>query len=96
MADIAALCKALSDPNRLRIVETLAKGEQCACHLLERFLFTQPTLSHHMRILCESGLVDTRKEGKWCHYTLDIDALQEMLVFFRLLAQQTGEETPCE
>lgn len=96
MADIAALCKALGDSNRLRIVETLANGEQCACHLLVRFSFTQPTLSHHMRILCESGLVNTRKEGKWSHYTLDAAALKGMSEFFKELAQQTGEETRCE
>jgi ArsR family transcriptional regulator len=96
MTDIAALCKALGDPNRLHIAETLAKGELCACHLLERFSFTQPTLSHHMRILCESGLVNTRKDGKWSRYTLDSDALEEMLAFFKLLAQSTGEKTTCE
>lgn len=70
---VADICKALGDTNRLRIVEMLADGEKCACKLLEAFEITQPTLSHHMKILCECGLVDTRKEGKWSHYSLNCE-----------------------
>ncbi|MBQ8178869.1 MAG: winged helix-turn-helix transcriptional regulator, partial [Candidatus Methanomethylophilaceae archaeon] len=62
--------KALSDRNRLRIVEMLSDGELCACRLLEELDITQPTLSHHMSILCRSGLVNVRKEGQWSHYSL--------------------------
>ena len=63
--DVALICKALGDTNRLQIVQRLVDGEKCACKLLEQFEITQPTLSHHMKILCECGLVDMRKEGKW-------------------------------
>lgn len=73
--DYALICKALGDGNRLQIVEMLSDGEKCACKLLERFQITQPTLSHHMRILCECGLVDVRKEGKWSHYSLNEEIL---------------------
>ena len=55
--DIAVICKALGDSNRLQIVQMLSDGEKCGCKLLEAFEITQPTLSHHMKILCECGLV---------------------------------------
>jgi len=77
--DMVMIFKALSDTNRLKIVQMLADGEKCACKLLEAFQITQPTLSHHMKILCESGLVKVRKEGKWAHYSIDVDALDALI-----------------
>lgn len=62
--------KALADENRLEILELLTDGEKCGCELLEALRIGQSTLSHHMHILCEAGLVDARKEGKWMHYSL--------------------------
>ena len=56
--------KALADENRLAIMLALQHGEKCGCVLLEELNITQPTLSHHMKILCDSGLVASRKEGK--------------------------------
>ncbi|MFR1518506.1 MAG: ArsR/SmtB family transcription factor [Clostridia bacterium] len=79
--DIALICKALGDSNRLKIVKMLSDGEKCACKLLEAFEITQPTLSHHMKILCECGLVETRKEGKWSHYSLNCEALSAFEAF---------------
>ncbi len=73
--DVALICKALGDSNRLQIVQRLSGGEKCACKLLEDFKITQPTLSHHMKILCECGLVTVRKEGKWSHYSLSRETL---------------------
>lgn len=73
--DVALICKALGDSNRLQIVQMLSDGEKCACKLLEHFEITQPTLSHHMKILCECGLVEVRKEGKWSHYSLSCETL---------------------
>jgi ArsR family transcriptional regulator len=70
--------KALSDPNRLVIIDCLKGGEQCACKLLEQLRITQPTLSHHMRILCQADLVDCRRDGKWMHYSLHLDKFQEL------------------
>ena len=61
--DIALICKALGDANRLKIVKMLSDGEKCGCKLLESFEITQPTLSHHMKILCECGLVAKRENG---------------------------------
>ena len=63
--------KAFSDANRVRILELLCKGEQCACVLLDDLAIGQPTLSHHMKILTESGIVKSRREGRWQHYSID-------------------------
>ncbi|NDO45343.1 metalloregulator ArsR/SmtB family transcription factor [Clostridium sp. MD294] len=79
--DIAVICKALGDSNRLQIVQMLSEGEKCGCKLLEYFDITQPTLSHHMRILCECNIVNDRKEGKWHHYSLNCNTLQEFKKF---------------
>jgi ArsR family transcriptional regulator len=73
--DVALICKALSDSNRLQIIELLSDGEKCGCKLLEKFDITQPTLSHHMKILCDCGLVNSRREGKWTHYSLNCETL---------------------
>ncbi len=62
--------KALADENRLAIMLLLQDGEKCGCILLEELNITQPTLSHHMRLLCDSGLVTGRKEGKWMRYSI--------------------------
>lgn len=67
----AKVFKALCDENRLRILELLRSGERCACELLEELHIGQSTLSHHMRILCDSGIVVGRKEGKWVYYRID-------------------------
>ena len=61
--------KAFCDENRIRIIKLLRSGEKCACKLLETLNITQPTLSHHMKILCDNGIVNVRKEGKWSHYS---------------------------
>ena len=68
--ETAPIFKAFCDENRIRILEMLQTGEKCACKLLEELNVTQPTLSHHMKILCDSGVVESRKEGKWTHYKI--------------------------
>ena len=62
--------KALCDPKRLAILEQLRSGEKCACVLREPMDLTQSGLSYHMKVLCDSGLVVSRQEGKWTHYRL--------------------------
>lgn len=66
----AKVFKALCDPKRLAILEQLRSGEKCACVLQEPMDLTQSGLSYHMKILCDSGLVVSRQEGKWTHYRL--------------------------
>lgn len=73
----ANLFKSISDPNRLMIVDMLSCGTLCACKLLEKLQITQPTLSHHMKILCDCGLVNARREGKWMHYSLNSEQIQK-------------------
>ena len=67
----AKVFKAQCDPKRLAILEQLRSGEKCACVLQEPMELTQSGLSYHMKILCDSGLVVSRQEGKWTHYRLD-------------------------
>ena len=78
----ALLFKALSDPNRLMIVDMLSGGELCACVILEEFKITQPTLSHHMRTLCDCGLVNGRKVGKWTYYSLNNRIVRSLRAFY--------------
>ncbi len=73
----AVIFKAFCDENRVRILQLLQDGEKCACMLLEEMNITQPTLSHHMKILCDSGIVKARKEGKWMHYSISQEGVEE-------------------
>lgn len=86
----AKVFKALCDPKRLAILEQLRSGEKCACVLLGPMDLTQSGLSYHMKILCDSGLVASRQEGKWTHYRLS-EAGREKAV--RLLMTLTTPDT---
>ncbi|MEA4873002.1 MAG: metalloregulator ArsR/SmtB family transcription factor [Synergistaceae bacterium] len=66
----AKVFKAFCDENRLRILELLQSGEKCACVLIEKMDVGQSALSYHMKILVESGVVESRQEGKWTHYKI--------------------------
>ena len=74
----AKLFKALSDENRLQILAQLNAEEKCACVLLEKLAISQPTLSHHMRVLVDARLVECRKEGNWMYYSLRRGAMEEL------------------
>jgi ArsR family transcriptional regulator len=73
--DNARIFKAFCDENRLMILEMLQNGEKCACVLLEKLKIAQSTLSHHMKILVESGIVSARKEGKWTYYSISREGI---------------------
>lgn len=73
----AVIFKAFCDENRIRILQILKDGEKCACRLLEALNITQPTLSHHMKTLLDSGIVNGRKEGKWMHYSISKEGLEK-------------------
>ncbi|ATW23608.1 ArsR/SmtB family transcription factor [Candidatus Formimonas warabiya] len=79
--------KALADETRLKIIDMLSCGELCACKILESFHITQPTLSYHMKILTESGIVIGRREGAWMHYSLDQKRMEEIKTFLSDLSQ---------
>ena len=73
---IPVIFKALCDENRVRILKYLTSGEKCACRLLEYMDISQPTLSHHMKILVDSGMVAARKEGKWTYYSISSEGIE--------------------
>lgn len=66
----ARVFKAFCDEKRLAILKLLQSGEKCACVLIEEMGISQSALSYHMKILCESGVVSSRQEGKWTHYNI--------------------------
>lgn len=75
----ARIFKAFCDENRLHILKLLENGEMCACKLQEALNIGQSTLSHHMRILCDAGVVNGRREGKWTHYSLNREGGKEVV-----------------
>ena len=79
--------KAFCDENRLMILEMLQTGEKCACHLLEQMNIGQSTLSHHMKILCESGIVVGRKEGKWTYYSISSEGSEYAVELLKQLTE---------
>ena len=93
----ALVFKAFCDENRIRILNLLCGGEKCACRLLEELSISQPTLSHHMKILRDSGIVLGRKEGKWMHYRISMEGVQLAREYLDGLtvAQNLDEEKPC-
>ena len=94
---IPVVFKALCDENRVRILKYLLSGEKCACHLLEDLSIAQSTLSHHMKVLCDSGLVTGRKDGKWMHYSISREGVQAAIGYLTAFeaASETKEEQPC-
>lgn len=78
----ALFMKALSDETRIKIFDMLSQGELCACNILEKFNITQPTLSYHMKTLCDSGLVESRKDGVWMKYSINRDNLEVIRELF--------------
>lgn len=79
----ARIFKAMSDENRLKILELLHEREYNASELLAQMDFGQSTLSHHMRILLSAGIVQAQKNGKWTYYSLRPEAYEEMADWLR-------------
>lgn len=88
----ADIFKAFCDENRIRILQLLLDGERCACRLLEALDITQPTLSHHMKILVDSGIVSGRREGKWMHYSLSDEGIKEAQSYLSYLLSRGKDE----
>ena len=95
----ALIFKAFCDENRIRILKMLTSGEKCACVLQEPMDLTQSGLSYHMKILCDSGLVLSRQEGKWTHYRLSEvgrdEAVKLLLAITTPDADQEGKCLSC-
>jgi len=78
---VAPLLKALADPVRLRLMSLVAShegGEACVCDLNDAFSLSQPTISHHLKVLHEAGLLDREKRGVWVYYRARTDALARL------------------
>ena len=88
----AKIFKALCDEKRLMILELLQSGEKCACVLIDKMDMGQSGLSYHMKILCESGIVTSRQEGKWTHYSLSKSGSEYALKRLRFLTTPRAED----
>jgi len=79
--DMAKLFKALSDENRLKIIELLLRGELCGCMLIDKLDIQQPTLSYHLRILTDAGLTTSFREGNMIKYHVNIEVIDQIMKF---------------
>lgn len=91
----AKIFKALCDAKRLAILEQLRSGEKCACKLQEPLDLTQSGLSYHMKILCDSGIVVSRQEGKWTHYRLSLSGRDTAVELLKKLTTPDGQRQEC-
>jgi ArsR family transcriptional regulator len=77
--------KTLADETRLMIIDILSCGELCACDILEEFSISQSTLSYHMKILSQSGMVNAVRDGAWMRYSLNKERTNEIIAFFNTI-----------
>ena len=94
----AKVFKALCDERRQRILELLHGGEKCACVLIEEMDMPQSSLSYHMKILCESGIVTSREEGKWTHYQISRQGSEKAVALLKTITaveETDAEESRC-
>ena len=90
---VAPLLKALADPVRLRLMSLVAShpgGEACVCDLTGAFDLSQPTISHHLKVLHETGLLDREKRGVWVYYRARISALASLATLIGAAAVTDG------
>ena len=94
---LARIFKALGDENRIAILQKLQYGETCACWLLKELNISQPTLSHHMRILADADMVNCRRNGKWVHYSISEEGGRQAIELLSdlLLTRSDAEEELC-
>ena len=101
---MAEVFKALGDPHRLRALHFLAtatpeccrsSGGVCACDLIDHLQLAQPTVSHHMRLLTQAGLVSATKQGRWTHYALSVQGLQAVQTLLSQLQVQASSAAAC-
>ena len=83
----AKVFKALCDERRQRILELLHSGEKCACVLMEEMGMPQSSLSYHMKILCDSGIVTSREEGKWTHYQISRQGSEQAIQLLKEITE---------
>lgn len=84
--------KAISDESRLKIINMLSCGQMCACEILEKFSISQSTLSYHMKILTDSGIVNVTRDGQWMRYEINKNRVDIVLSF---LTEITSHQQNC-
>ena len=82
---LASVAKALGDPIRMQLVDVLRKhaGKVCVCELVPLFDLSQPTVSHHLKVLRDAGIVGSERQGLWAYYYVNTDALEEVRAWLR-------------
>lgn len=88
--ETAKIFKAFCDERRLEIILQLQKGEKCATELIESLHIGQSTLSHHMRILCDSGIVSMRKSGRYAYYSISEEGSKQIKEIIEALTKING------
>ena len=91
----AKVFKALCDERRQKILELLQGGEKCACVLIEEMNMPQSSLSYHMKILCESGIVTGREEGKWTHYQISSYGSEKAIELLKEITTVVETDAEC-
>ena len=91
----AKVFKALCDERRQRILELLHTGEKCACVLIDEMGMPQSSLSYHMKILCDSGIVTGREEGKWTYYQISKQGSETAIELFKEITAVTENDVDC-
>ena len=92
----AKVFKALCDERRQRILELLHSGEKCACVLIDEMEMPQSSLSYHMKILCDSGIVTSREEGKWTHYQISKEGSEKAIELLKKITAVSESSTECK
>lgn len=92
--DEARVFKAFCDPRRLQVLALLQQGEQCVCVLLQRLDMPQSTLSYHLKVLCDAGVVDRREDGKWSHYRISREGSANAAALLKTLTTVLADPVP--
>ena len=91
------MLKALAEPLRLQIIESLSTGEKCVCDLIEEIGLAQSKISFHLKVLKEAGLITDRQSGRWVYYKLEIRALRDLQGWLNQLTEECQKiSSSCE
>ncbi|MBE6024320.1 MAG: winged helix-turn-helix transcriptional regulator [Cellulosilyticum sp.] len=85
--DYVAIFKALADETRLEIVKMLAQQAQCPCHILQAFDISQPTLSYHIKVLCEAGIIEGKRQGAVMECRVNPEKIRALKLLFKNIEQ---------
>ena len=91
------MLKALAEPLRLQIIESLSTGEKCVCDLMEEIGLAQSKISFHLKVLKEAGLITDRQSGRWVYYKLEVSALMDLQGWLNQLTEECQKiSSSCE